>query len=252
MTSGLSSMKQYRLPGGTARLRSAAILGIAVLSILPEGLGGVLSPRLDAQTRAAGADKPAQSKGQLFPPQFLGLLNAPDRDLWQKPDQIMDALAIADGSVVADLGAGDGWFTIRLARRVGPNGQVHAEDIQPQMIEAMGRRVQRERLTNVRTVRGTPNDPRLPRGLDAALIVDAYHEMEDPVTLLGHVARALKAQGRLGIVVFNPGAGGPGPAAEQRVDPESVVKAAAAAGFHPISREALPFQVLLVFGRNQY
>ena len=93
-------------------------------------------------TWAQGA--PAKAKARLFPPQDLGLLEAPDREQWQKPNQIMDALRIADGSVVADLGAGGGWFTIRLARRVGPNGLVYAEDIQPQMIEAIRRRVQRE------------------------------------------------------------------------------------------------------------
>jgi predicted methyltransferase len=67
---------------------------------------------------------------RLFPPSDLGLLDAPDRDLWQRPDLIMDAMGIADGSVVADIGAGSGWFTIRLARRVGPQGLVYAEDVQ--------------------------------------------------------------------------------------------------------------------------
>ena len=67
--------------------------------------------------------------GRLFAPHNLGLLEGPDRDLWQMPGPIMDALGIAEGSVVADLGAGGGWFTIRLARRVGPNGLVYAEDI---------------------------------------------------------------------------------------------------------------------------
>ena len=92
----------------------------------------------------------------------------------------MDALGIADGAVVADFGAGGGWFTTRLARRVGPNGIVYAQDIQPLMIEAITSRVQNEGLTNVRTIMGTPNDPRLPGGLDAILVVDAYHEMNDP------------------------------------------------------------------------
>ena len=86
---------------------------------------------------------------------------------WQKPEQIMDALGIAEGSVVADLGAGGGWFTLRLARRVGPNGLVYAEDIQPPMLEAISRRMQSENLSNVRPVLGTPSDPRLPQGLDA-------------------------------------------------------------------------------------
>src|SRR5262245_31085615 len=89
---------------------------------------------------------------RLFRQQDLGLLEAPDRDQWQKPDQIMDALGIAEGSVVAELGAGGGWFTLRLARRVGPNGRVYAADVQRPMIEANNRRVQRENLTNVTAV----------------------------------------------------------------------------------------------------
>ena len=77
--------------------------------------------------------------------------------------------------------------------------------------EAIGRRVRRENLANVRTVLGIAKDPRLPRGLDAVLIFGAYHEIEDPVTLLKNVARSLKPQGRIGVVDFNPGGGGPGP-----------------------------------------
>ena len=73
---------------------------------------------------ASSAWSQRASHGRLFPPSDLGLLESPDRDLWQRPDQIMDAMGIADASVVADIGAGSGWFTIRLARRVGPQGLV--------------------------------------------------------------------------------------------------------------------------------
>lgn len=215
---------------------------------------GAAPPVLPARSLPAAQTKP---KGRLFPPQDLGLLEAQDRDQWQKPEQIMDTLGIADGSIVADLGAGGGWFTIRLARRVGPNGVVYAEDIQPQMIEAIGRRVRREGLLNVRTVLGTPDDPRLPPGIDTVLIVDAYREMGDPrapatiVTLLRNVARSLKPQGRIGVVDFNPGGGGPGPAPEDRVDPQSVIDTAAAAGLRLIAREAVPpFVFLLVFAKD--
>ncbi|MGH7669549.1 MAG: methyltransferase domain-containing protein, partial [Gemmatimonadaceae bacterium] len=104
-----------------------------------------------ASATALAQTKP---KPRLFAPVDLSLLEAPDRDQWQKPDQIMDALNIADGSVVAEIGAAGGWFTIRLARRVGPNGLVYAEDIQPAMVDAIERRVQRENLRNVRTVLG--------------------------------------------------------------------------------------------------
>jgi predicted methyltransferase len=221
-------------------------------------------PRLDPLGAAAFvAAPPAPQKAvptprqrKLFPPQDLGLLSAPDRDDWNKPDLIMDGLGIADGAVVADLGAGGGWFTIRLARRVGPNGLVYAQDIQPQMIEAINRRVQQEALTNVRTVLGTPTDPRLPGGLDAVLIVDAYREMDEPGRpeviqgLLHSIDRALKPQGRIGIVDFLPGGGGPGPAAEDRVKPETIIAAVESAGLRLQAREAIPpFQYLLVFGK---
>lgn len=190
--------------------------------------------------------------GRLFPPKDLGLLEGPDRETWQKPDRIMDALGIGDGSVVADLGAGGGWFTIRLARRVGPNGVVYAEDVQQEMIVAIGRRVAREGLSNVRLVRGTAEDPRLPPGsVDAILIVDTYNELEDPVTLLSNAARGLRQQGRIGIVDFKKdGSGGPGPAIEERLDPEAIVRDAEAAGLRLLKREtSLPYQFFLVFGR---
>jgi predicted methyltransferase len=199
---------------------------------------------------------PAQrSRDHLFAPQDLGLLEGPDRDQWQKPDLIMDSLLIAEGSVVADLGAGGGWFTARLSARVGPNGIVYAEDIQPAMIEVIERRQVRENLRNVRPVLGTANDPRLPSDISAALIVDAYREMEippaDPVVLLQRIAQSLKPDGRIGVVDFNPGDGGPGPARNQRVDADAVIKAAAAAGLELVAREPRvnQFQFLLVFGR---
>ena len=188
---------------------------------------------------------------RLFPPEDLGLLEGPDRDAYQRPDQIMDALQIAESSVVADLGAGGGWFTVRLARRVGPNGRVYAEDIQSQMIDAIKRRMDREGLGKiVHTVLGTQVDPRLPAAsLDAALMVDAYHEFEQPVTLLRSVARALKPTGLIGIVNYKKDGGGPGPDMEARVDPEKVIADAQAAGLELRKRETfLRYQYMLTFG----
>jgi SAM-dependent methyltransferase len=215
--------------------------------------GPVQTPR----PRARPAQPQQQPKPRLFQPQDLGLLEAPDRDQWNHPDQIMDALGIAEGSVVAELGAAGGWFTLRLARRVGPNGLVYAEDIQPPMLDAIGRRMKNENLSNVKTVLGAPNDPRLPPGIDAVLINDAFQEMDDPgdrtviVTLLRKIGEALKPQGRLGIVDWTPGGGGPGPDADRRVDPGVIIRAARAAGLQMISREDYPpFLYLLVFGRS--
>jgi predicted methyltransferase len=213
-------------------------------------------PAHPAQSTKSAQSGQAKPNTRLFGTQDLGLLEAPDRELWQKPDQIMDALGVAEGSKVAELGAAGGWFTLQLAERVGPNGRVYAEDIQAAMLEGIRRRMQSENITYVTTVLGTPSDPRLPGGLDAALISDAFSEMDVPedrmlvVTLLRNVAAALKPQGRLGIVDWTPGGGGPGPDAKHRVDPKRVIAAASAAGLQLIKREDLPpFVFLLVFGR---
>jgi predicted methyltransferase len=187
--------------------------------------------------------------GRLFPPQDLGLLEGPDRDAWQQPDQIMDFLEIAEGSVVADLGAGGGWFTIRLARRVQPNGRVYAEDIQPEMIGSIRRRVEREGLQAVvEPVLGSALDPQLPAPVDVVLIVETYYEMDDPRTLLRNVRKSLKPGGRVGIVNFTKAGFGPGPPMEERVDPETVIRDAEAAGLRLAARgNFLRYQYLLKF-----
>jgi SAM-dependent methyltransferase len=218
-------------------------------------LAAVCLPALghaDTQVQERGVNA-SGSRGQsrIFPPENLGELEGPDRDLWQKPDQVMDALGIADGTSVADLGAGGGWFTVRLARRVGPHGVVYAEDIQEQMLESIDRRVKREGLRNVRMVLGASDDPKLPKEtLHAVLIVDVYHEVTQPVEFLRNVKASLTSQGRLGIVEFKRDGGGPGGPMEERLDEASVVKFAEAAGFRLISRETfLPYQYLLIFGK---
>ncbi|OFW13328.1 MAG: hypothetical protein A3F70_00195 [Acidobacteria bacterium RIFCSPLOWO2_12_FULL_67_14] len=230
-----------------------ASLGVGDLGP-PSRSFGEVSPQPSAEAefgawefQAAGA-----RHGRLFPPQDLGLLEAPDREAWQKPDEIMDALGIADGSAVADIGAGAGWFTIRLARRVGPNGIVYAQDVQRQMLEAIRRRVAREGLRNVETRLGSDSTPNLPGGaLDAVLVVDVYPEVERRVAFLQNLAAALTPTGRVGIVNYKPGSGGPGPAAAEgaRVEVSAVEDDARAAGLRVLSRQTLPYQYLLVLGR---
>lgn len=196
--------------------------------------------------------KAGERNPRLFKPQDLGLLEPPDREAWQKPDQVMDALHVAEGSTVADLGAGGGWFTVRLARRVGPHGRVYAQDVQRLMIEAIRRRVEREGFSNVITVLGDYDDPKLPPDArpDAVLVVDAFHELEDPVVWLRNVARPLKPQGRIGIIDYREGEGGPGPDAVERVPPGVVISRAEAAGLKLIEQHKfLPYQYFLIFGK---
>lgn len=200
---------------------------------------------------AAALSAQGAAHGRLFLPEDLGILESPDRNEWQQPDRIMDALSIAEASRVADVGAGGGWFTVRLARRVGPNGRVFAEDVQSEMIESTKRRVANQGLTNVEFVLGTVDEPGLPDGLDAILIVDTYPQFERPIELLRRLARSLKPNGRLGIVDFKKdGAGGPGPAVTERVDETVVKRDAAAAGLRLVREETfLRYQYLLVFAR---
>jgi len=222
------------------------LLALVVVALVDSQLPNPSSQSANAQ------DLAPQSHGRLFPPKDLGLLEGPDRDAWQKPDQIMDALAIADGARVADIGAGAGWFTIRLARRVGPNGRVYAQDIQREPLEAIRRRVGREGLSNVETRLATDTSTNLPIGtLDAVLIVDTYPEVADRVTLLRNLAAALKPGGRIGIVNYQPGRGGPGPAPNEgvRVEADSVEADARRAGLRVLARESLPYHYLLVLGR---
>ena len=192
-----------------------------------------------------------QQAGELFRPEELGLLEGPDRADWQQPDEVMDHMGISDGAHVADIGAGGGWFTVRLARRVGTNGVVYAEDIQSLMIETIKRRVAREGLANVKTILGTPADPKLPSGLDAVLMVDTYTQLADAErsSLLQRIGAALKPDGRLGIVDFKrDGEGGPGPPLNQRISPDVVKTQAAAAGLKLRNHETfLRYQYLLIF-----
>jgi predicted methyltransferase len=137
---------------------------------------------------------------------FLGIAAAQEhgeerRDSWQKVPQIFEAMGIRPGSVVADIGAGGGFFTARLSAAVGEAGRVYAVDISTRVLEKLRERVGKERLTNVEVIEGKTDDPKLPpASLDAALIVNAYHEMSEFRAVLARVKAALKPSGRLVIV----------------------------------------------------
>lgn len=219
-------------------------------------LAGVLAFAWTATGRAAQRPE-APARAKLFPPIDLGLLEPPDRDAWQQPDQIMDTLGVADGSVVADIGAGAGWFTVRLGKRVGPRGLVYAQDVQRPVLDAIRRRAEREHLQNVQVRLGMGDNPNLPaNALDAILIVDVYPEIEDRVAFLRSLGRSLKGAGRIGIVNYKPGNGGPGPVARlgegERVAQAVVEADVAAAGLTLIPvRQFLRYQYLVVATRPE-
>jgi precorrin-6B methylase 2 len=123
------------------------------------------------------------------------------REAWQRVPEIFGAMAIAPGAIVADVGAGDGFLTARLARAVGPTGRVFAVDVDDRAVTRLRARVAEDGLTNVTVVKGDPSDPHLDAAsLDAAVIVNAYHEMADHQAMLQRLRAALKPGGRLVIV----------------------------------------------------
>ena len=134
-------------------------------------------------------------------PEDPGWITRPERDGNDRPDSLLDALQIPAGATVADLGSGAGYFTWRLAQRVGPQGRVFAVDIQQAMLDRTAQEVRKHNLANVELVLGGPRDPRLPEAsLDLVLIANAYHEFSEPEAMLSAVRRALKPNGRLVVV----------------------------------------------------
>jgi ubiquinone/menaquinone biosynthesis C-methylase UbiE len=130
-------------------------------------------------------------------------LDRPERESEEQPDKALQALGIRRGMVVADIGAGSGYMSFKMARLVGPPGKVYANDLQPEMLEILRTRAQRDKITNVETVLGTETDPKLPAGvLDLVLLVDVYHEFSQPQAMLRKIREALKADGRLVLLEY--------------------------------------------------
>jgi predicted methyltransferase len=139
--------------------------------------------------------------GRLQPARPSAQNRGPERDAWQRPGEVMDALGIKPGSAVADIGCGAGYFTFHLAARVGPKGKVYAEDVKEGRLAEVRKRAQKEGVTNIETVSGAEDDPRLPlAGVDVVMIVDAFHEMRHYDAMLEAVFRALKPRGLLALI----------------------------------------------------
>ena len=154
---------------------------------------------------AAGARHPATGR-QIAP--VMGIGGAPwldrgERDAEEAPEAALEAIGLRPGMQIADVGAGTGYFALRMARRVGPEGKVWANDIQPEMLEMLRQRARTAKVANVETVLGSDTDPRLPAGqMDLVLLVDVYHEFAHPQQMLAGIRRSLKPDGRLVLLEY--------------------------------------------------
>jgi len=126
------------------------------------------------------------------------------RDKYHQPDKVMDVVGVKPGMIIGEVGAGTGYFTFKLAMRVGESGYVYANDISKRSLRSLRERCEREGITNIETIVGEVDDPLLPRGLDMVFIVNAFHDLAHPVSLLNHLADSLKPKAKVVIIDRDP------------------------------------------------
>jgi len=229
-----------RFTTGVQQARSggrSALITLLLAMLLPWLTGGCLSTMTDYQGR------------KLFNPIYLFYLESPERDRWQMPEQVLDALRIPEGAVVADIGAGGGYFTEKFARRVGPNGHVYATDVQDVMLRNLSERVKRHGLTNVTVIRGEFDDPKLPASsCDLVFLSSVYKEITHRPAYLRLVRHALKPDGRVAILEYRVEVNAPGPPKKYRLPEQQVIEELKAAGYHLAEQfDFLPREYFLVF-----
>jgi len=179
-----------------------------VASVIDKCHGQEQTQKLASDSTEQEAPKPLtkyMGRRIALPMSYHGIpwLNRPERIQEENPEEMLEQLDVKPGMTVCDMGCGDGYYTIELAKRVGPTGKVIAVDIQPEMLQELSRRCERGNLKNVDMVLGLPHDPKLPIGqVDLILMVDVYHEFSNPVEMLNAMRKSLKPNGRIALVEF--------------------------------------------------
>ena len=180
------------------------------------------------------------------PEKWAKVFDDPKRDAWQMPHEVIRALALGPDAVIADIGSGTGYFSVRFAHMV-PQGRVYGVDTEPGMVKYLAERAKREGLGNLGAVAATPGDPRLPEKVDLAIMVDVFHHVEERVRYFGKLRDSLKPGGRVAIIDFRMESP-QGPPKAARIAPQQVKAELERAGY-ALEREHdfLPNQYFLVF-----
>jgi SAM-dependent methyltransferase len=234
------SSSDVDVAGLGSRLGSVAVavmvlsVGAAIAAQQPPSQGGAQPPRDHMEHRFDDAERYAKS------------FDNPARDAWQMPARVIEALGLTPGQAVADIGAGTGYFSVRLARAV-PSVTVYAVDVEPSMIAYLRKRAVAEQLKNIVAIQAAPDRPNLPQPVDVVLIVDTYHHLPGRVEYFRNLRQSLKPGARVAIVDFRKDAP-EGPPVEFRFTAERIESELAQAGFRLVARhDFLPRQHLLVF-----
>ena len=178
--------------------------------------------------------------------QWAQIFDDPKRDAWQKPHEVIQALALKPDAVIADIGSGTGYFSVRFANMT-PKGRVYGVDTEPDMVKYLAERARREGLKNVTAIAGAPDDPRLPEKVDLIILVDVFHHVEDRERYFRKLRESLKPGGRIAIIDFRMNSP-EGPPRSARIAPDQVKTELKRAGY-ALAREHnfLPNQYFLVF-----
>jgi arsenite methyltransferase len=179
---------------------------------------------------------------------YIAALEDSRRDEYQKPQEVMQALAVKEGEVIADIGAGSGYFTVRLAHHVGKTGRVYAIDISPDMIRHLHGRVRELKLLNVSPILALPDDPLLPEPVDRFLIVDVWHHIEDQAGYLARMKALLKPGGQVVMIDYQKRDLPVGPPPAMKIAREDLIRQMEKHGFQLSAEHTfLPYQYFLAF-----
>ena len=205
------------------------------------------------QSAAQERTHPDHMEHHFDPELSAKMFDDPARDAWQMPDRVIATLALTSGQVVADIGSGTGYFSIRLAKSAAAP-KVYGSDIEPAMVKYLSDRAAKLALKNVLSIQAAADSPNLPEPVDLVLIVDTYHHLGDRETYFRRLAKSLKPGGRVAIIDFKPDSP-EGPPKEFRFAPEKFTAEMSAAGYKLVAKyDFLPRQNFLVFaplGGNQ-
>jgi SAM-dependent methyltransferase len=235
-------------------IRSGAVLLSALLSVACGGAAGPAPATSPAPAQPQPADPHGGHHGGMVhrfehADAWAKSLDDPARDAWQQPDRVIEALALTPAMAIADVGAGTGYFAVRLARAV-PRGQVIATDVEPDMVRYLTERARREGLANLRAVQTPPDSPQLAAAsVDRILIVDVWHHLGDRAAYARRLADALRPGGLIAVVDFKLDATH-GPPPRHRLAPEAIAADLRAAGLATeISAIDLPEQYIVIARR---